>query len=383
MKSPKNAVLVVLALTTIGGAALVWKQHLELVELRASALSNNDRAELNKRLWDAQKKIKELEDELAALRGQRSENADGDTMAADESANRDNNQNRRGRRGQNGPGGRGPNGLATLLEQPAMQKLVAMQQKAQLDGRYAALFKNLNLSPEQLEKFKTLLVERQTAIQDVLAAARTEGINPGEDREALRKMIASTQAEVDNNIKSMLGDEAYAKYQNYQETGSQRNTVNQLQQSLSYTNTPLTDAQAEQLVQILAANNARRGQQQQPVVEGNVTFEVAATPDNGGGRGGNNFGRGGGGGMFVNVGFGGFGGGGGTAQITNEAISASQGVLSSQQVQALQQLQAQQQAQQQLQQSIRDAQRANNNNNGGNRNGGTGGAATTTTQRGG
>jgi hypothetical protein len=318
---------------------------------------------LQARLWKAEQRAKELEDQLAARRNTAVANAD----AGDAEENPPGETNtRRGRRGQGGGPG-GPGGLTNLMavmERPEVQKLMAIQQKGQLDSRYASLFKSLNLSPEQLDKFKTLLVEKQSAMQDVMAAARAQGIDPREDPEGFRKMIRDTQAEVDNSIKEVVGEAGYAQYQNYQQTMPQRSVVNQLQQSLSYTNAPLTDAQAEQLVQILAQTSPKNGQggnRGEPMVEMNmgvgimggppvsVAFSTAESTGPGG--------RVAGGGDRVttfamgNPGF----GGGNNATITNEAINQASSVLSAPQVQGLQQLQQQQQAQQQLQQTMRQS----------------------------
>jgi len=52
----------------------------------------------------------------------------------------------------------------------------------------------------------------------------------------------------------------FAQYQNYEQTLPQRNVVTQLAQSLSYTGTPLQDAQVAQLVNILAANTPAQNQ---------------------------------------------------------------------------------------------------------------------------
>jgi hypothetical protein len=357
VKSPKNLVIALLVLTTIGGATVAWRQYQELIGLRAAALNKDERADLQARLWKAEQRAKDLENQLAARRNTAVANAEGGD--AEETPAGETNT-RRGRRGPGGPGG--PGGLTNLMavmERPEVQKLMAIQQKGQLDGRYAALFKNLNLSPEQLDKFKTLLVEKQTAMQDVMAAARAQGIDPREDPEGLRKMIHDTQAEVDNNIKELVGDAGFAQYQNYQQTMPQRSVVTQLQQSLSYTNAPLSDAQAEQLVQILAQTspkNSQGGNRTETTGEINLGFaggppvQVAFTENSGGG------GRGGGGDRFTSFAIGGGAfGGGNSAPITNEAINLAQSVLSAPQVQGLQQLQQQQQAQQQLQQTVRQS----------------------------
>ena len=68
MKSPKTVLILFLAATTVGGALLAWRQYGELVELRASAMNRDERADLQKRVWDLEKLNRELQDRLAARR---------------------------------------------------------------------------------------------------------------------------------------------------------------------------------------------------------------------------------------------------------------------------------------------------------------------------
>ena len=314
MNSPKNYLIVFLAFTTAGGAALAWRQYQELLKVQSSSLTSDERADWQKRLWTAEKRRHELEDALKAKTG-------GPAVMADA-----------GNADEGGPGGRRggnrgnmANNFMAMMDKPEIQKLMAIQQKASLDGRYAALFKNLNLSPAQLEQFKNLLVEKQTAMTDALAAARAQGINPRTDPEDFQKLVTDAQAEADNGIKAALGDAGYAQYQQYQQTLPQRNVVTQLATSLSYTSTPLTGAQTEQMVQILAANTPPSTNS----TAANLRFNVASS---------------------FGVGF----GGQMNSPITNDAITQSQSVLSPTQVQALQQLQATQQAQTQLNQAMRN-----------------------------
>jgi hypothetical protein len=311
--TPKNYLLLFLLLSTLGAGALAWQQYQELIALRASTLNNDERADLQKRLWAAEKRKHELEASLAARnRGPAAEGGDAS-----------------GPEGGPAGGGRGgnrnnmANTFLAMMDKPEIQKLMAIQQKAALDARYATLFKNLNLSPAQLEQFKNLLVEKQAAMTDALAAARAQGINPRTDPDDFQKLVSSAQADADANIKSNLGDAAYAQYQQYQQTLPQRNVVNQLAQSLSYTSTPLTPDQTEQMVSLLAANT--------PASNNSATNNIRAN---------------------VATGFG-FGGGQ-TSPVTNDAITQASSVLAPAQVTALQQLQATQQAQQQLNAAMRN-----------------------------
>jgi hypothetical protein len=224
-----------------------------------------------------------------------------------------------------GGGMGGPMAFGAFMDNPEVQKLLSIQQKAGLDSRYAALFKQLNLSPADLDKFKNLLVEKQATVRDAVTAARAQGVSTGDNRDALRQVITNAQDEVDDNIKTVLGDDAYSQYQTYEQTQPERNLVTQLQQRLSYSATPLTDDQANQVIAIMAAN-------------------APQPSSNSGGTGG---------------GFGPLGGGrNGGPPITDAVVAAAQGVLNDTQVAALTQLQQEQQAQAALVAQMRAARQA-------------------------
>lgn len=381
MKSLKNLALLVLALTSVGGAILAWQQYQELVGLRASALNADERASLQKRIWDLERYNKELNDQLAALRDETGDEshpavADGGGPRANGNFGGDRGQFR----GRGGPGGNPQqmfNAMRDLMAKPEVQALLSVQQKAAIDARYASLFKSMNLSPEQAEKVKSLLADRQTTMLDVMAAARDQGIDPRTDRAGFQQMIANAQGEINNSLKAVLGEAGFSQLQNYEQTMPQRNVVNQLQQRLSYTDTPLSQTQADQLVQVLANNTpAQRttqgGQANNPV-------------EPGGRRGGPGGDMGGvigalmGGGNLVGA-IGGPGGGGGqTAPITQAAVNQAASILADPQVAALKQLQQQQQSAQQLQQIMRSTLESQGQNAGAK--GTTGGSPTGTTGR--
>jgi hypothetical protein len=211
------------------------------------------------------------------------------------------------------PGG-GPRGemMAGWRNSPEAQRLMAIQRRSSLDGRYAALFKKLNLSPADLEKFKSLLVDKQSAPMDVMNAAREQGLNPRENREQIQALIRNFEAETDAAIRATLGEAAYQQYQQYEQTGPQRGMVSQLEQRLSYSRTPLYGNQSEQLVNVLAASNGTGGR-------GRVT-------------------------------------------ITDAVIAQSEGFLSAPQVEALRQLQQEQLSQAELRRQMEQTRRTNSGN---------------------
>ena len=313
MTSRQNLLIAVLLLTTITTGAIAWKQHQELAELRAAALNRDERADWQKRLWATEKKRAELETQVAAF--QKKEDAPAEAPVDDRAPETAPNNARRN----------GPRNFMAMMDRPEVQRMVALQQKASLDARYSALFKNLALTPEQLEKFKDLLVEKRTAMMDVMAAARGEGISPRTDRESFDKLVAGAQADIDATIRATLGEAGFAQYDNFEKTVPQRAVVSQLEQRLSYSSTPLTPQQSDQMIAILAATTSSKPNPS-PVPAGVVAFGNAT-----------------------------FGPAGGTgSRITDTTINQALGVLAAPQIDALRQLQQEQQAQAALNATMRN-----------------------------
>ena len=234
-----------------------------------------------------------------------------------------------------------------MLENPEFNKLWTDQQKARINSTYGALFKSLNLTPEQTAQFQNLLAERQMSVLDVLSAARAEGVT---GRDQIGSLMQQAGSAIDSQIQALLGPDGYSQYNNYLQTMPQRNQVNQLQTLLVTSGgTPLQDYQTQQLAQILAQNSAASSSGQRA----------------GGGGGGGFLGAMGGmGGLFATPVTG--------PTITTTAVAQAASVLTPAQLQVLQQMQQQQAAQQQITQMLRQSFN-------GAQGGGTPGTATTTT----
>lgn len=337
MKAFKPVLVGTLGLVAVASSILAWRQYQELVLLRIAARDQSSAGDAA-RIKDLERLIRDLRAQLTA-RGQTPAD-EGTPAEAQEPVQRG-----RGPEGgfaRGGRGGRGPDGMREMMNNPQVQALRAVQQKGMLDQRYAGLFRQLNLPADKLEQFKTLLADRQATMADVMSIAREQGIDPRSSPEEFRKLMAATEADLNSSIKSLIGTEAFNQYQTYEQTGAQRNVVSQLERRLSYSTDPLTAAQSDQLVQILAATS--------PTTTASEGFE--GMPPFGGPGGG----RGGPGGP----GGGGPGGEGPTATITTAAVAQAQSVLNTAQVDALKQLQQQQQAQQQLRQLVEEQVRTPN-----------------------
>lgn len=321
MRTFRTLLVVVLGLLAATSTFYAWQQQkaLRTARLAAEALEK-ERTELRKRLWDSERRRNELEsrsDNSAVANASPADvSAAPPPVTADAAV-------------ATMPDGAMVGRFFSMLDNPEAQRLMALQQRGALDARYSALFRSLNLSPAQLEKFKDLLVEKRTAVADVMAAARSQGLTGRENRDELRALVNDTQAEIDATIRAEIGETAFQQYQSFEQTQPQRSVVSQLEQRLSYSGAPLTPQQSEQLVQVLAANSpAPSGQPQ-----GRAAIRAG---------GGNAAGM-----FFTNP-----------SSITNEAVAQASTVLAPAQVQALQSLQQEQQAQAQLNQLLRDQARS-------------------------
>lgn len=329
----KTTLLVLFALTAAATGILAWQQNRALQTLRdtQNATADKDRTALEKRLADAERRAHDLQNELAALKSQGEGIAEASAEETPVAANNGDGRDRRNRF--RGPGG-GPEAFTVMMNDPKVVQLMNSGEKLMLDSRYAALFKSLtqggvaNLTPEQLDTFKNLLVEKQNTMRDVMMTARSQGVT---DRAEISQLTKNAQAELDTQIQSTLGATGYEQYQQYEKTLPQRTLVNQLSQSLSYTSAPLSDTQTQQLVQILA-DSSTSGNTGQRRNTGGV-----AGPMGGG------FGGGRAGGLV------------GGAPITDAAVTQAQSVLTPAQLTALTALQQQQKAQQEMFQAMRVA----------------------------
>jgi hypothetical protein len=150
------------------------------------------------------------------------------------------------------PRRRGANRFAELLADPEVVELMMVQRKGELDGRYAALFKKLNLSAEETDALKTLLAEKRLARMETNAVARAEGIG-GNDREMMQELVRESDEEVEARMRELLGNDRYGKLQEYESTTQERARVQQPDLRLSYSQAPLLPYQSEALVAIYAA----------------------------------------------------------------------------------------------------------------------------------
>jgi hypothetical protein len=120
--------------------------------------------------------------------------------------------------------------------------------KNYLDTAYSEIFKELNLSPEKLDKLKDLIVEYQMTFSDINLDSYTASTD--EEKATLKKRAEENYNENQSKLKDLLGNTDYQKYYDYNERGDARSTVNGFMDSLS-TDEKLTKDQEKALIETM------------------------------------------------------------------------------------------------------------------------------------
>ena len=147
------------------------------------------------------------------------------------------------------------NFLAQMMKNPEMRQMMEQQQRMAMDMIYSPLIKQLNLSPEEAERFKELLFTNQMANINIA----TELMGEGKDLAEIQPEIAAQQQEMQEDIKSLLGEEKYQQFQEYNQTVGERVMLDQFGKQLE-----LQPEQTEQLLSLFKEEK-QNAQINQPV----------------------------------------------------------------------------------------------------------------------
>ena len=243
MSRAKDIVVGVLALAVLGLAVVNWRERQEIQRLLRAAgesVPAGGIASVTRRTVDERK---------LALRP-----TTGGGSLPDQAEASDRARERGGLRDVRDPAAAArTSALVRLLDNPEFIRALELHRQAGLDARFAGLFRQLALAPEELTAFKRLLVEKENVALDVVAVSESspEGPLPAE---LLNASVAGARAKVEEAIRASLGSDRYSVYRDYEQTQPQRAVVTQLEQRLSYSAAPLAPAQAETLVRILAVH---------------------------------------------------------------------------------------------------------------------------------
>ena len=143
-------------------------------------------------------------------------------------------------------------GKAFLLRHPEVKQALIGSKIAEWNLRYDALYKSLGLTPDQIEKFQTIMLASGSGgwVNRLLVPELKEMVFPIGDTDLAQNGT--------RRLRELLGDDGYRQFTEFNRVDSARQLAVQAASSLYFTEAPLTPAQSEQLIQILDNNRSPR-----------------------------------------------------------------------------------------------------------------------------
>jgi hypothetical protein len=145
--------------------------------------------------------------------------------------------------------------VASMMKSPEMRDMIKSQQQATLgpiiNREYSDFVKQLNMTPEQSKAFMDLEMKKMLGNTDAGLSLLDDSLDASQ-RADLAKQVKDQADAVNAEIKQLLGDDNYKAYQGYEKTLPDRLTMNQLNDQLAGTGTPLTSDQQTQLMQVMS-----------------------------------------------------------------------------------------------------------------------------------
>lgn len=144
---------------------------------------------------------------------------------------------------------------AKTLDDPRARELMRQKQTVVFKQIYGDFLKESNLSAEQAEHFLNLFLdEDMRQFDEGTNFLSGDAIN---SREADVKEWAARKAELDKQLKALLGEAGFAKWEAYEKTTGDRQVLIHMQEQLAINSTPLREDQTQTLLRILLEERAR------------------------------------------------------------------------------------------------------------------------------
>ena len=160
-----------------------------------------------------------------------------------------------------------------LLRDPEYREAMIAQQKMMLTRSNPTVAKDLDLTPEQVERLFGTLAEqslRMTENADAVIWDEQSASDPAKVQEAQRKATEQYNAN-EAELKTALGEAKYREWQEYQATAPARWQSTQLRTSLANAGVPLDPSLAKPLMKVL--------QEQQKLEQQRLEQHVATHPN--------------------------------------------------------------------------------------------------------
>ena len=157
------------------------------------------------------------------------------------------------------------------------QKLAEIEQNVRdcLDFWCGATFRALRLSPEQIGQFKELRWWDTQFQLDLQASAEMQGLDL--NGTAYKELVQAHKKLVEQKEADLFGPGLADAYREYDLTGYLRETVRRLASCEMYPDAPITSAQVERAIEIVASNSQRKPRQSWGQSWDTINWEAVTT----------------------------------------------------------------------------------------------------------
>ena len=144
----------------------------------------------------------------------------------------------------------GGNPLAAMMENPVMRDMMKQQMSAQFKSLYGGFFEKYGVDEELAKPVYDLLLERQMAAMDHVGVLFDKDASD-EDKEAARKQVSDSMDEYNDQIRDLLGDEAFEEFDLYEKSTGERMELSSLRGAMESAGHDFTVEKEEQLMAIM------------------------------------------------------------------------------------------------------------------------------------
>ncbi|MEO7415191.1 MAG: sigma-70 family RNA polymerase sigma factor [Opitutaceae bacterium] len=134
---------------------------------------------------------------------------------------------------------------------PAVMAGLAAEARALTLQRYSPFFIRSNMPPEKSEALMRLLDDKRQAAMDIAVVSLQRGVDPREDLDLFQVQVLAAKANIEEKIKSFMGEDGYAQFMAYNQEKNQENAFIRIERVVGGSAHTLTADQTTKLQQLL------------------------------------------------------------------------------------------------------------------------------------
>ena len=141
-----------------------------------------------------------------------------------------------------------------VMADPEVQRTRIEMDRLSLGIRYSQLYRNLNLTSEQIARFEARWVESRQEAADIFSVAQANGVAPNDP--AILALASQAKKKYEEDLRAVLGEGGYAEFTRYERSYPAREAIGALSGNLAFAGAPLTRDQVNQLTLAIAGQSA-------------------------------------------------------------------------------------------------------------------------------